>query len=170
MHDEAPHASSEDQMKQYPKSILYRHRKENLKKCSLRGLEERSDLLFITYPIDPIPPLTSAILLSFEGPLLTPQDRFPLFLIDGTWKNARVMEKQLPPQINWVKRSLPTSCRTAYPRKQTECPFPVEGLATVEALYIAHYILGYEREGLLDHYYWKEPFLSLNQDLIKQYE
>ena len=31
-------------------TIILRHRKENLKKCSLRGLETHKDLKFYTYP------------------------------------------------------------------------------------------------------------------------
>jgi len=141
--------------------IILRHRKENLRKCSLHGLEEREDLLFLTYPLDPIPNLKSAILLSLNAPFLTRDDRhLPLFLIDGTWKYAAVMERQLPQKTSWIRRSLPTHFRTAYPRKQTGCADPSRGLASVEALYIAYYILGYDTTGLLDHYFWKEEFLK----------
>lgn len=37
-------------MQSFPPTIVLRHRKENLKKCSLRGLESRQDFLFFTYP------------------------------------------------------------------------------------------------------------------------
>ena len=60
------------------------------------------------------------------------------------------------------KRSLPGHFVTAYPRKQEDCPDPERGLASVEALYIAHQILGHDTEGLLEHYHWKEKFLEKN--------
>lgn len=141
-------------------TIIWRHRKENLKKCSLRGLEKRADMLFVTYPtplsFDP----DSYILLSMEGPPLSLKDREKgLLLIDGTWKYASIMENQLP---KIEKRSIPQGFITAYPRKQTACPDPEIGLASIEALYIAYHLLGYPFEGLLDNYYWKEDFFRKN--------
>ena len=150
-----------------PQTIILRHRKENLKKCSLRGLESRPDFVFLTYPIDPIPDLERGILLDLDASLLSKKERgCSLLLIDGTWKQAALMERQLPNREKWIRRSLPSLVRTAYPRKQTGCPFPQRGLASVEALYIAHLILGYEIEGLLDHYYWKERFLRQNASVL----
>ncbi|MBU6383639.1 MAG: hypothetical protein KGQ49_04195 [Verrucomicrobia bacterium] len=139
------------------KTVIVRHRRENLKKCSLRGLEKRDDLRFYTYPIQQLPDLTGAILLKVGAPPLTIEDQErTILLIDGTWRLAAIMEHQLPPLET---RSLPTHFQTAYPRT----PNPEGGLASVEALYIAHRILGRSTEGLLDHYYWKERFLTLNQ-------
>lgn len=146
-------------------TTIFRHRKENLKKCSLNGLEGRSDLEFLTYPIDPLPPLEGQVVLSMEGPLLSEEDKGKgLLLIDGTWKYAALMERQVKGE--YERRSLPKGFRTSYPRKQTECKDPERGLASVEALYIAYHILGYETVGLLDHYYWREAFLELNSLLL----
>ena len=137
-----------------PTTIL-RHRKENLKKCSLHGLESREDLHFLTYPIDPIPFLEKGIILDLNAPPLSKKDLgHQLFLIDGTWKYAAVMSRLLPHKEKWLYRSLPPEIRTAYPRKQTKCSNPERGLASVEALFIAHLILGYKTKGLLGHYYW----------------
>ena len=36
------------------------------------------------------------------------------------------------------------------------------GLASVEALFLAHYLLGRPVEGLLDHYRWAAEFLQFN--------
>lgn len=139
------------------KTLILRHRRENLKKCSLRGLETHPLLEFFTYPEESLPPLPGLLLLKVGAPLLTEadQDR-PLLLLDATWRLAPKMEKSLPP---FEARSLPPIA-TAYPRKQTECPDPMAGLASVEALYLAHRILGKSVEGLLDGYHWKEAFLS----------
>ena len=119
-----------------PPTVILRHRRENLKKCSLRGLETRSDLLFYTYPVDPMPDLSGYLLLKVGARPLSEEDaERGLFLIDGTWRLALVMEKQLPWKLE--ARSLPPGFRTAYPRRQTECPDPEAGLASVEALYLA---------------------------------
>ena len=144
-----------------PTAIL-RHRRENLKKCSLRGLEERPDLLFFTYPVDTLPDLSGYLLLKVGAPPLEKSDaERGLFLIDGTWRLAQVMENQLPWKME--ARSLPAGFKTAYPRRQTECPDPESGLASIEALYLAHLILGKPVDGLLDHYYWKHAFLDCNK-------
>lgn len=151
-------------MQEYPPTVIYRHRKENLKKCSLTGLENRSDILFFTYPIDSLPDLDGYILLDLEGPVLSQEDRGRgLCLIDATWRYAEVMLKQSEQSlIGTVKRSLPKDIRTAYPRRQDDCPDPDFGLASIEALYSAYHILGLDTKGLLDHYHWKHQFKELN--------
>jgi len=145
------------------KTIIYRHRKENKKKCTLSSLEDREDLLFLTYPKDPLPDLSSYIVLKMESPPLTIKDQGrSLLLIDGTWRYSEKMLEALPNKESLTYRSLPNKYFTAYPRKQTDCLDPKRGLASVEALYLAYMILGYPKENLLDHYYWKEEFLKLN--------
>ena len=148
-------------MFQFHPTIILRHRKENLRKCSLRGLENREDLHFLTYPDDPLPELTGYVVLALGAPPLTEQDSsLGLFLVDATWRYASKMMKHLPDHLE--KRSIPPHFRTVYPRFQTCCSDPDRGLASVEALYIAHSITGKNREGLLDNYYWKESFLQKN--------
>ncbi len=138
-------------------TIILRHRRENLKKCSLRGLEGRSDLRFLTYPKDPLPDLSYYCLLAVGAPPLTKEDgNRGIFLIDATWRLAERIKKQCPPM---EMRSLPAGCRTAYPRRQTDCEDPEKGLASIEALYLAHLIVGKSVSGLLDAYHWKEEFL-----------
>lgn len=139
------------------KTIILRHRRENLDKCSLRGLEKRDDLTFYTYPLHQLPDLSNYLLLQVGAPPLNLEDRDQgVLLIDGTWRLAEVMAKQLP--LNIKARSLPSHFKTAYPRK----PNPESGLASVEALFIAHRILERSTENLLDHYYWKELFMKIN--------
>jgi len=52
--------------------------------------------------------------------------------------------------------------RTAYPRVSKHGTDPENGLASVEALFVAHHLLGRPTDGLLDHYRWAEEFLQLN--------
>lgn len=147
-------------MDNYPPTIILRHRRENLKKCSLSGLESRSDCRFFTYPKDSLPCVSSYLVLKVGAPPLTAADQDRgILLIDGTWKLAEIMGKQV---ANLEARSLPAEFRTAYPRRQTDCPDPETGLASIEALYITYLLLGRSPEGLLDRYYWKEAFLERN--------
>ncbi len=142
-------------------TIILRHRRENLKKCSLRGLETRSDMQFYTYPKKAPPTLANYILLDLNGPPLTKEDsHLGLFLIDGTWDRAKTMIKSIKEPL--ITRSLPANIKTAYPRRQLSCDDPERGLASIEALYIAYHILGLDTTGLFDRYHWKSIFLEIN--------
>jgi pre-rRNA-processing protein TSR3 len=150
----------------FPPTIILRHRKENLKKCSLRGLEERPDFRFFTYPKEELPDLSAYFLLTLDAPPLTQADRdLGIFLIDGTWRYAELMERQLPQPQRFQRRSLPPGSCTAYPRRQEDCPEPSRGLASVEALFLAYSLLGRNTEGILDNFHWKEEFLKKNCQL-----
>src|SRR5438105_8243429 len=143
---------------------IIRHRRENLKKCSLRGLE--NEFVFFKYPSEELPDVTGVIVLGMGGEVLTPEDGAKnMILIDGTWKLAKKIETQL--KGNFIPRTLPAQIQTAYPRRQTDCPDPHSGLASIEALYIAHHILGRPKDTLLDRYFWKDLFLNMNEALIK---
>lgn len=151
-------------MQTFLATVVLRHKKENLKKCSLTGLESRPDFKFYTYPKETLPELPGYIALSFDGPLLTKEDAGKgLFILDGTWKYAEKMAKSISFFDKMEKRSLPTHFKTAYPRRQDDCEDAERGLSSIEAIYIAYSILGYDTTGLLDRYHWKDAFLSLNQ-------
>lgn len=149
-------------MQLFPPTVVIRHRLENLKKCSLRGLEERPDFLFLTYPYQALPPLDSYILLTLNAPPLTEDDAsHGLLVIDATWRYAAKMIKPFENQSHLIYRTLPGCYRTAYPRRQEDCPDPARGLASVEAIYLSYAILHRDTTGLLNHYYWKDQFLKL---------
>src|SRR5579883_1865179 len=96
-------------------TVIVRHRKENLKKCSLRGLESREDCLFLRYPCIELPPLENYLLLDLEGEELSKADsKLGVFLIDATWRYAAAMIKNLPLPSTLIRRSLPRHFRTAY--------------------------------------------------------
>ena len=146
-------------------TVILRHRKERLNKCSLRGLENREDFHFVSYPEGKLPLLDDYILLKVGAPPLTVEDRNKgLFLLDGTWHLAKKMENSLSQKF--IERSLPMSFKTAYPRCQTACPDPKSGLASIEAIYAAYSILERPLQGLLDGYYWKDQFLALNRKFL----
>lgn len=158
-------------MQLFPNTIVIRHFRENLKKCSLRGLESRSDFQFYSYPHFPLPlpSLANMILLTLDAPPLSAEDKDRgLLLLDGTWRYAAKMEKYVKRQCNMlIPRSLPPHYRTAYPRVQNDCIDPEKGLASVEALYLCYHLLGRETKGLLDLYHWKDLFLEKNQLTFK---
>lgn len=153
-------------MQPFPPTVVIRHRLENLKKCSLRGLEMRPDFIFLTYPYQTLPQLDHYIVLTLDAPPLTEADAsHGLLILDATWRYAAKMFKPLENQPQFLYRSLPSHYRTAYPRRQQDCPDPERGLASIEALYLSYHLLKRETTGLLDQYYWKEQFLQINQNI-----
>ena len=149
-------------------TIILRHRKENLKKCSLRGLETHKDLKFYTYPQHMPENLTGYVMLHLgeqETIELSKADADKgLFFLDSTWNYEKKMHDRLSIEHILFYRSLPSYFVTAYPRQQTGCQDPQRGLATVEALYIAYKILDLPTEGLLDHYHFAQVFLEKNKE------
>ena len=149
----------------FPPTIVWRHRKENLKKCTLSGLENRKDFLFFVYPKDQLPCLKNYLLLDLKGPVLSRKDRGKgFFLIDATWRYAQVMARRVPLV---ERRTLPHGFKTSYPRKKTGCIDSERGLASIEALYIASLCLGRNFETLLKDYYWRDSFLETNISQIE---
>lgn len=152
----------------FPPTIVIRHKKENLKKCSLSGLEKRPDFLFFRYPLVTPPPCDGYILLSLEASQeLSSEDHdYGLLILDATWRYAAMMFNHLPENCSLKARRLPSQFSTAYPRRQLDCSNPECGLASIEALYVAYSIMGRSTEGLLDHYYWRESFLEKNRSYL----
>jgi pre-rRNA-processing protein TSR3 len=142
-----------------PITIIIRHPRENPKKCSVLPLAGRDDLRILPYPAAELPVLDGYIRLAAEGPPLSAADReCGILLLDGSWRSATRM---IPDYAHVAPRSL-SGWKTAYPRVSKRGTDPDNGLASVEALYIAHHLLGRSVEGLLDHYYWAKQFLELN--------
>ncbi len=151
-------------MQSFPPTIVIRHRLENLKKCSLSGLEPRPDFVFLTYPYSSLPDLNHYIILTVDAPQLSISDApFGLLILDATWRYAAKMLRQLEIPGHAHYRSLPPFYRTAYPRRQPDCPDPERGLASIEAIYLSYQLLQRDTIGLLDHYYWRDAFLEKNQ-------
>jgi len=107
------------------------------------------------------------LLLTIDAPPFSDADRScGLLLIDATWRLAEKMIQWAEgEQPLFVRRSLPLHYRTAYPRRQLDCPDPSRGLASIEALFLSYQLLGRNTEGLLDNYYWRDSFLLRNKGL-----
>jgi pre-rRNA-processing protein TSR3 len=142
-----------------PLTIIVRHPKENPRKCTILPLRDRPDLIIVKHPVIEPLALNGYIRLAAEGPELSEADAGSgILLLDGSWRWAGVMTRafeSMPP------RSL-HGYRTAYPRVSKLGTDPDNGLASVEALFLAYHILGRPTEGILAHYRWAEEFLRLN--------
>lgn len=138
-------------------ATILRHPAENLAKCSVEPLRGRPDLAFVTAEGAAVVRGEGCVLLEVDAPPLTAADAGRgLILLDGNWKHvprlrARVSGSPLP-------RSLPP-VPTAYPRRNAGGADPADGLATVEALYLALRILGTDDPSLLAGYRWRDAFL-----------
>jgi pre-rRNA-processing protein TSR3 len=143
----------------YPPIVIVRHPKENPRKCSILPLRGRADVIFLTHPVRQRPPLAGYVRLAADGPELSAADTgCGLLVLDGSWRWAAAMTRDF---VDVPPRSL-HGYRTAYPRVSKLGSDPDNGLATVEALFVAYHILGRPTDGLLDHYHWAEEFLHLN--------
>lgn len=146
-------------MREPPLTIIVRHPRENPKKCSVLPLKGRADILFFAFPPKDLPALDGYIRLAAEGPELSNADRDRgILLLDGSWRSA---SKMITHFDSVTPRSL-TGWNTAYPRVSKLGSDPENGLASIEALFIAYHVLGRPTDGLLDHYHWAEQFLALN--------
>jgi len=135
------------------------HPREKRSKCTVEPLRGRSDFRFVRFPDECPFPLDGYIRLGLGGPELSQADADRgLLVLDGTWKLAARME---PFYSNLPVRRLPP-VQTAYPRVSRLYQDPSDGLATIEAVYLAHRIMGRPLDGLLDQYYWKDQFLAVN--------
>jgi pre-rRNA-processing protein TSR3 len=143
----------------YPPTVIVRHAHENPRKCSVLPLRGRADLVFLNYPVRQCPDLRGYVRLAADGPPLSAEDNDKgLLLLDGSWRWAAAMTRDF---LDVPPRSL-SGWRTAYPRTSKLGTDPDNGLASVEALYVAYHILGRSSSGLLDHYHWAAEFLRNN--------
>lgn len=144
----------------FPPTVIVRHPRENPRKCSVLPLRGRPDLLFLAHPVRERPDLTGYVRLAAEGPELSAADAASgVLLLDSSWRRAASMIRDF---ANVPPRSL-HGWRTAYPRVSKLGTDPDNGLASVEALFVAYHLLGRDTAGLLDHYRWAGEFLRLNK-------
>jgi pre-rRNA-processing protein TSR3 len=139
-------------------ATIIRHPDENLAKCTLEPLRHRTEFSFLTLSSSLEVEATGSIVLSVEAPQISSQDvGRSLILLDGNWKHVPKLKSCL--RGSPIYRSLPP-VPTAYPRRNDEGLDPAEGLASVEALYLALKLLGHDDASLLSHYHWREQFLK----------
>lgn len=147
-----------------PLAKIWRHYKERLKKCSLQPLVADPRFDFARWTRESTIDASDCILLEMDAPPLSAEDAgSPLLLLDSTWRYLPDMRASV--HGSYTSRSLPTSVRTAYPRKAVLSTNPDPGLASIEALYAALRILGHRDDKLLDDYHWREQFLDIVANL-----
>ncbi len=147
------------------KTVVIRHSRERLSKCSLTPLQGRKDVEFhrrsAAFTFD----ATGYTLLSIDAPVLSVADAGrPLLILDSTWRLLPALEDSLFGKP--ARRSLP-QVPTAYPRKSKVIEDPAVGLASIEALYLARYLLGDDDRSLLEGYHWRDAFLNNVEDFFK---
>jgi pre-rRNA-processing protein TSR3 len=140
-------------------TTVIRHHKERIAKCSLRFLHERPEMTFLRERPGFTFDATGFLLLAVDAPPLSPQDAgHPLLLLDSTWRwLPRLRECVVGAPI---PRSIPGDITTAYPRVSKVFEDPAQGLASIEALYLARLLLGDKDDGLLAGYHWRDDFLA----------
>lgn len=141
-------------------TTVIRHPKERIRKCSLRFLHERPEMTFLRGKPGLRFDATGFLLLSVDAPPLSPADQgAPLLLLDSTWRRLTQLEECVIGAP--IRRSIPGGLRTAYPRVSKVFDDPADGLASVEALYVARKLLGDDDPELLAGYHWQQEFLEL---------
>jgi pre-rRNA-processing protein TSR3 len=147
-------------------TIIVVHPSEKRSKCSVEPLRGQPGFVFWNYPKRGTESLDGYVRLGIGGPQLTVDDCDQgLVLLDGSWRWAAEMEKDYQ---DLPVRSL-AAWETAYPRRSKLFVDPVEGLATIEALYAAHCQMGRYVEELLSSYYWRDVFLKKNGELRERF-
>ena len=140
-------------------TVVIRHIRENLAKCSLTPLHDKPGFQFYTAHDELGFDGTGYTLLAVDAPELSKEDAGrPLLLLDATWPLLPAVRRSVVGQP--TLRSIPVDVTTAYPRVNKRGEDPAGGLASVEALFIAHLILGSVDLSLLDEYYWRDVFID----------
>lgn len=168
-----------------PFIVAIRHVKEKRSKCSLTPVESLAGTLFRRAKPGFSYDGTGCLLLTPDAPEVSAADAFlrederalfaqtrpdllvsdesgralrPVLLLDSVWRLLPAMRAKIfgvP-----LERSLPRWVRTAYPRVSKMTEDPDCGLATVEALYAAVRLMGFDCPEILDGYLWREEFLA----------
>jgi pre-rRNA-processing protein TSR3 len=147
-------------MPDFPPTIIVVHPRERRKKCTVAPLRGKQGFVFWKYPQRGSESLAEYVRLGLGGPRLSAADADSgLLILDGTWRLAEAMARDFD---HVPVRSLPP-IQTAYPRTSKLFVDPSEGLATIEALYVAYREMNRDCAGLLDDYRWKEEFLRINR-------
>ena len=143
--------------------LILRDPREPWKKCSLNTLRGRSDVRFVAYHPARRLDAGERVLLDPDGEELTDADRGSgLFVVDCSWRRVTTLLRTVDGSLR--RRRVPRY-QTAYPRKSKAMSDPPTGLASVEALYAASFLLGEPRPEWLTGYHFADAFLLANPSL-----
>lgn len=144
-----------------PRDVLvFRDPREAKAKCSLTPLRGMEGIRFVEHGHERRIDAAQRVLLHHEGEELGAGDRGRgLLLVDCSWRRLPSLLACVDGEP--VRRRLPPLV-TAYPRKSRTFADPGSGLASVEALYVARWLLDGPDPELLQGYRWAEQFLAAN--------
>jgi pre-rRNA-processing protein TSR3 len=143
--------------------LILRDPRESVAKCSLTPLRGLPGIEFVAYRRGARLDAGARVLLDPDGDELSAADRGRgLLLIDCAWRHLPELRASVDGEL--LPRRLPPLV-TAYPRKSKVYADPARGLASVEALYAALFVLDGPRPELLRGYHWAERFLELNPSM-----
>lgn len=147
-------------------------RAETANKCTILPLAARQDFEILRFePNQRLKPLTGDLLLHPEG---VPLDRKEhagvrkISAVDCTWKKLTRFVKRIDGPLPALGR-IPDGFVTAYPRRNKKDLDPDQGLATIEALFIASAFAGHWDESLFSRYHFGREFLHLNREAFARY-
>jgi pre-rRNA-processing protein TSR3 len=146
--------------------VIIRDARESIKKCSLKHLKQHADLRIRKFTGDEKYTFQATTLLHHEGPPLGASESATLLLLDSSWRRLPKLEASISGEIE--RRSIPSGFVTAYPRKSQLGGDPSQGLATIEALFIACALLNGPDASLLNGYHWRESFFKLNKSRFEE--
>ncbi len=119
-----------------------------------------------------IPKLASELLLHPEGVSLEQfkgvQTVNSIAAVDCRWKRLAPIVGHIVGPLP-VKVSIPPGFMTAYPRVNKKNLDPDQGLATIEAIFIAGAFLGCWDETLLSRYHFADEFLRCNHKAFQEF-
>ena len=131
-----------------------------MRKCSLTPLRGVEGIRFVDYRHDRRIWAGGRTLLHPQAEELTPLDgKGGLLIIDCAWRRVEKLLSTVEGEVH--RRSLPV-LQTAYPRRSKSYPDPSRGLASIEALYAALFLMGRESPELLFGYPFAGEFLRSN--------
>lgn len=142
---------------------------ETPNKCTIAPLAYRSDFrLFHVKGNTQLGPLSAPLLLHPDGQCLTklhsPQEDSlmkGIAAIDCVWRRLDLLLKRIQHPVPTFAR-IPDGFETAYPRKSKKNTDPTQGLATIEAIFIASALLGKWDPTLFSEYYFGRKFVEIN--------
>jgi pre-rRNA-processing protein TSR3 len=147
-------------------------RAERPQKCSILPLEGRSDFDVRRFERGkPIAALGADVLLHIDGEPLDAMDLSAvksLAFVDCHWRRCGGIVQQIDRPLPRLAR-IPAGFKTAYPRRNKDDKDPPDGLATIEAVYIAAAFCGVRDDTLLARYHWGAEFLQLNAEVFARY-
>ncbi len=179
--------------------VILRHPKERRSKCTMQPLRQVEGFHFFNARPDLRYDASGHIILRMDAPVLGVADGFwpeaereelmrrwgmdgmlpangmfsdgclrPLLMLDSTWRRLPQVESCVIGRP--VFRGLGSGWKSAYPRVNADGEDPEEGLATVEALYLALRLLGLEADAVLQNYHWKDAFIARNKPALEKFE